>query len=52
MHWRYNGRPLVALEQPTQDERYAYDERGLLATRTVVRRDDIGGCKRKVTDHR
>lgn len=40
--WRYEGRRLVALEHPTQDERYAYDERGLLETRTVFRRGEGG----------
>lgn len=39
--WRYAGKRLVALEHPTQSERYEHDARGLLVAKVVtVRRDD------------
>jgi YD repeat-containing protein len=39
--WRYQDKRLVALEHPAQSEQYRYDERGLLAAKTVkVKRND------------
>ena len=35
--WHYQGRRLVALEHPTQQERYMHDERGLLIRKTILR---------------
>lgn len=34
--WHYQGRQLSALEHPTQSERYRYDARGLVASRSVT----------------
>ena len=34
--WVYSGQRLVALNHPTQSERYAYDERGLRTTKIVT----------------
>ena len=34
---------------PTQDERYRYDERGLLETKIVVRRDEGGNVLSGIT---
>ena len=47
--WGYEGQRLVALDHPTQDERYGYDERGLLETKTVARRDESGAVLSSVT---
>lgn len=33
--WSYRGRHLIAIEHPTQSERYTYDERGLMIARTI-----------------
>ena len=39
--WQYQGRRLVALLHPTQEERYLHDERGLLMRKTTQRQGPV-----------
>ncbi|MDP2369516.1 DUF6531 domain-containing protein, partial [Rhodoferax sp.] len=47
--WQYQGQQLIALEHPTQSERYAYDARGLRVSRIVTLKTANGGEHRAVT---
>ena len=47
--WRYAGKRLIALEHPTQSERYEHDERGLLVAKVVEKLRDDGSELTSVT---
>lgn len=47
--WHYQGRGLVKLDHPTQQELFLHDERGLLVRRTTLRRGHDGASLGTVT---
>ena len=50
--WQYQGRRLVALLHPIQEERYLHDERGLLIRKTTLRHGPVQGGATLVTQTR
>ena len=47
--WRYAGSLLVALEHPTQSERYEHDQRGLLVAKVVKQKREDGSELTSIT---